>query len=103
MKIIDKNVDNVINERFNRDDYKSNIANIWRINRITGRDEYSEILFIRKNNSGYIWVQNETSPYIYFKNIEVNIPCIIDVNTTELVDYLHYLACDMKVYPEAYE
>lgn len=28
MKIIDKNVDNVINERFNRDDYKSNIANI---------------------------------------------------------------------------
>jgi hypothetical protein len=103
MKIIDKNVDKVINERFNNNDYKSNVAKIWRINRVTGREEYSEILFIRKNNSGYIWVQNETAPYICYKNIEMNTPCIIDINTTELVDYLHYLACDMKVYPEADE
>lgn len=103
MKIINKNVDEVINERFNKDDYKNNIAKIWRINRMTGREEYSEILFIRKNNSGYVWVKDKTAPYIDFKNVEVNIPCIIDINTTELVDYLHYLACDMKVDPETDE
>lgn len=95
MKIIDKNVDEVINERVNKGDYKENIAKIWRIDMKTRREEYSEILFIRKNNSGYVWVKNEQAPYIRFKNIKVNSPCIIDITINELVSYLHYLACDM--------
>lgn len=103
MKIIDKNVDELIRKRINGCDFKNNVAKVWRRDLNTGEEEYSEILFSKENNTGYVWVKHESAPYIQFKKLDIKIPSIIEINKRELIDYLWYLACDMQTNPETDE